>query len=153
MPPKKHLVALEIDGSSGAVDGKNDVHDGAFSPMSSITDCMAWTVAIASMDVTLQVLGLQVDEQDAPGAPSTQPVAVVEVEEVVVDVRIVVVAVDVVVDAVDDVLVEEAEEELGSIINVVVVVVEDLGVDVGPVGREVGHPPGLQPTYVCVFVK
>ncbi len=53
---EKHFVALEMDGSSGAVDAQNDVHNVTFAPMSSITDCMASTVVIASMDVTLQVV-------------------------------------------------------------------------------------------------
>ncbi len=97
MDAKKHLVAVEIEGSSGAVEGKNDVHEGAFAPISSITDCMTSTVAIASMDVTLQVLVLHVDEQEAPGDPSTQPVADVEFEEVAVVVVVVAAAAVVVV--------------------------------------------------------
>jgi hypothetical protein len=51
LDPKKHLEALEIDGSSGAVDGKKDVHEVALEPMSAMTDCMASTLAIASIDV------------------------------------------------------------------------------------------------------
>ena len=55
MDAKKHFDALKIEGSSGAVDAKNDVHEVAFAPMSSMTDCMASVEEMASMDVTLQV--------------------------------------------------------------------------------------------------
>ncbi len=85
MDAKKHLDALKVEGSSGAVDGKNAVHEVTFALMSSMTDCMASVFATASMDVTLQVFVLQVDEQEAPGDPSTQPLADdVELEEVAV---------------------------------------------------------------------
>ncbi len=70
---KKHLDPARIEGSSGAVDGRNAWHLLGPSPISSTTNVIASELVIASIEVALHARGPQVDEQDAPGEPRTHP--------------------------------------------------------------------------------